>query len=188
MKVKLKNSIIDLTEEEAKGFDVNRLDLTDIKNKKELINYIDMKIDEAHSIEVATPLLKKLDIEIKYITTERFAHYDAVAVSASTNTNGEKQQEEEIILEFKNRPNINCNYHESVAIDDKKCRALLNEYYRSKRRVFVIQVYKDKHIRVLEFSKHYRSIDKVQIVKIEKTKYRENDKKIIKLIKYSKFA
>lgn len=177
------NKIVYLTNDECLDIDVDKLNLKDIYNKRELINFIQIKSDEKKSIEISTPYLHDLNIEIKEVMDYRYSHYDVIAVSAVTNMFNE-QYKEEILLEFKYRTGTTCNQYSSVIIDSIKARELLNEYNKSNRRIFVINVYIDNHIRILEFSKHYKNYSTYKESNVINAKYRSNVKKIKRLIEY----
>lgn len=177
------NEIIELNNNEFNGIDINKLSLKDIRSKQELLNLSRIKTDESTSIDIAKEKLKQLNISIKHINEDRFATYDAIAVSAVTNMFNESYNEE-IILEFKYRTGTTCNQYQSVVIDSIKARELLNEYKSNNKRIFIIYIYKDNHIRLFEFSKYYKDYSTYKESNVINAKYRSSVKKIKRLIEY----
>lgn len=178
------NEIVELNDNELNGIDINKLSLKDIRSKQELLNLIQIKSDETKSIQIAINKLKEMNVTIKHINEDRFATYDAIAVSAVTNIFNESY-DEEIILEFKYRTGTTCSQYQSVVIDSTKARELLNEYNSNNKRIFIIYIYKDNHIRLFEFSKHYKNYSTYKESNVINAKYRSNVKKIKRLIEYS---
>lgn len=177
------NEIIELNENELNGIDIDKLSLKDIRTKQELLNLIRIKSDESKSIEIAKEKLKEIDVTIEHINEDRFATYDAIAVSAVTNMFNESYNEE-IIIEFKYRTGTTYNQYQSVVIDSTKARELLNEYNSNNKRIFIIYIYKDNHIRLFDFSKHYKNYSTYKESNVINAKYRSNVKKVKRLIEY----
>ena len=154
--------------------------LNDIKNQTELNRLIETKKKEIESIEIAIPLLEQLDIIITSTNQDRFALFDCEAISGLTEDN----EGETIYLEFKYRYNINSNDYNSVIIDSIKARELYNIYKEQGIRTLIVYVYKDKHIRLFDFSTHYREYCNVKESTIQYSTYRPNIKKKQNLIEY----
>lgn len=178
------NTTVVLNDDECLDVNVEELNTKDIKNKIELLQFIKIKSDEKKSIEISKPFLKELNIDIKEVVNERYSHYDVIAVSAVTNMFNE-QYNEEILLEFKYRTGTTSNQYSSIVIDSIKCRHLLDEYNKSNKRIFVVNVYSDNHIRLFEFSKYYKQFIDYEDVNVINSKYRSDTKKVKRLVKYS---
>ena len=154
--------------------------LTDIHNTKELALLATTYQREEEGFNIARPLLKQKNVTIDWINPNRFAIYDAIATSGHTDGT-----EEQIILEFKYRWQYTNDHFESVTLDSKKCRELLNLHKANNIRVFVVYIFNDKKVRLFEFSKYYRNYDGVKVREIQYSTYRPQEKKEQTLILYN---
>lgn len=154
------NTVVELTDNELiqyKDIDIDKLNLKDIRTRAELISFIRIKQNELKSISISMPYLSDQNIRLKRITSQRYAPYDAVAISGVTNMFGETY-DENIILEFKFRTGRTVDQCNSIILDEKKRNELLEISKTNKHiRVFIVYVYKDNHIRMFELTKHYNN-------------------------------
>ena len=153
--------------------------LTDIHNSKELALLAKTYQREEEGFNIARPLLKQKNVTIDWINPNRFAIYDAIGTSGHTDGS-----EEQIILEFKYRWQYTNDHFESVTLDSKKCRELLDLYKANNIRVFVVYIFNDKKVRLFEFSKYYKMYDGVKVKEIQYSTYRPDEKKEQTLIMY----
>lgn len=169
------NTVVELSNEELiqyKDIDIDTLNLKDIYNKAELISFIKIKQNELKSITISMPYLKELNIQLKRITSQRYAPYDAVGISGITNMFNESYNED-IIMEFKYRTGRTVDQCDSVIIDEQKRNELLTISINNKHiRVFIIYVYKDNHIRLFELTKHYNNFLKKEKSTFQSAQYR----------------
>lgn len=146
-----------LSEEESYNYLPEDIDTTDLYSKQELVSYLNWRKKEDESIVSTKDKLKCLEIDIKERSKGRFAHWDCLATSANTET---------IYLEFKNRPEIDSDKYDSFFMDAAKYKALLDLYLTTGKEIYIIYVYKDKRIRVFNFSKNrelYREIKEIEV-------------------------
>lgn len=161
------NQIVQINEEDYKELDLNDLDTSDIRSKKELIIYLNNAKKEHYSRQYIKDKLSNHDIHSVVETTERFSLYDAIALSANTLCNDEYQiimnelinskemkqveyYDETIYLEYKYRSDLNNNDYSSVIIDNIKYNELKQLHKEKKCRVFVCYLFKDNKIRMIE--------------------------------------
>lgn len=174
------NTVVELTDKEIeqyKDIDIDKLNLNDIYNKQELISFIRTKQNELRSIAIAMPYLKELNIQLKRITSQRYAPYDAVGISGVTNMFNESYNED-IIIEFKYRTGRTVDQCDSVIIDEQKRNELLTISKNNKHiRVFIIYVYKDNHIRLFELTKYYNNFLKKEKSTFQSAQYRPDTNK-----------
>ncbi len=141
--------VVELTDEEMKGYTVDEIDTTDIYSKDELIRYINYKRVEDNIIKQVEDKLKQIDVTYWRRTEGRFEHYDMDGVSGDTVP---------VCIEFKYRPDITSSQYKSVVIDEAKYQSLLQLTYIDE--VIVVYIYgKDKKIRVLHLNKYKDKYD-----------------------------
>lgn len=204
MKVKLKENgvIVTINDNDYNELDLNNLNTTDIKDKNELIKYLNNAKKEYYSRTFIQQRIKDINIFNVEDTKNRFDMYDAVAISANTlelneyqiymhelnndysiyDLNGDLKEdvyEEPIYLEYKYRYDLDSDKYSSVVIDHIKYNELKQLHEKTNKRIFVFYLFKDKKIRMLELFK--QNIDYIMYNKKIKDNVYNNRMKIVDL-------
>lgn len=204
MKIKLKENgmIVTINENDYNELDLNNLNTTDIKDKNELIKYLNNAKKEYYSRTFIQQRIKDINIFNVENTKNRFDMYDAVAISANTlvlneyqiymhelngnysiyNFNGELNEdvyEEPIYLEYKYRYDLYSDKYSSVVIDHIKYNELKQLHEKTNKRIFIFYLFKDKKIRMLELFK--QNIDYIMYNKRIKDNVYNNRMKVVDL-------